>query len=63
MSKEDDQVIPDLIYDSHSRIQYKKGRFFGKVNVTIFFLIFFTGSMYCARHHKFKYRPKYSQID
>ncbi|XP_018561327.1 serine/threonine-protein kinase polo [Anoplophora glabripennis] len=31
MSKEDDvHTIPDVIFDSHSRTQYKKGRFFGK---------------------------------
>nr|XP_023029756.1 serine/threonine-protein kinase polo [Leptinotarsa decemlineata] len=33
MSKEDDaatQIIPDKIFDTHTRTEYKKGRFFGK---------------------------------
>lgn len=35
MSKDDKdiQVIPDIIVDSHTRTQYKKGRFFGKVSI------------------------------
>lgn len=39
MSKDDVQVIPEIIYDSHTRTQYKKGRFFGKVSY--FFVTFF----------------------
>lgn len=32
-SKEDETIkeIPEIIYDSGSRISYKRGRFFGKV--------------------------------
>ncbi|CAH1175976.1 unnamed protein product [Phaedon cochleariae] len=31
MSREEDlQVIPDIIYDDHTKTKYKKGRFFGK---------------------------------
>lgn len=42
MSKkdDDDQVIPDIIYDSHTRTQYKKGRFFGRVSVFILNVLF-----------------------
>ncbi|KAJ8918825.1 hypothetical protein NQ315_011111 [Exocentrus adspersus] len=33
MSKDDgEHAIPDVIYDSHTKIPYKKGRFFGKVS-------------------------------
>lgn len=51
MSKDekDVQVIPDIIFDSINRIQYKKGRFFGKVSFSNIFY-----SVFGAWHHRSK---------
>lgn len=60
MSKDekDIQVIPDIIFDSHNRIQYKKGRFFGKVSFSyIFYLVF------GAWHHRSKIDFKVHKLD